>query len=95
MDNGVERFLEHIKYKSDLQWKYVNVQMDEMLLSEIENLADVIYYYETQGMSPEEQADKYLSFCKVTMQEQILFSRTHQYRYSKFEEVNEIVYNDV
>lgn len=95
MDSSVEHFLEYIKEKNYLQWKNVNSQIDEMSLQEISEFSEVIHYYETQGMLPEEQAEKYLSFCKITMQEQILFSRTHQYRYSKFKDVNEVVYNDV
>lgn len=89
-----KRLIISISQHNMLQAKNIATQVALLDEKECAELEELIAYYDSEGITPEQQAEMYLRFCRTTMEEQIYFSKTQKYRYNSFEQVENLVYKN-
>ena len=97
MQDNLEKFLNLVTQKSALQNKYIKKYLPNLTAQEIEDLKQLIGFYEFLGYSIEDIAEYYLFFVeRIIMEETKYFVEHGTYRYSTFKEVSSDVYfNDL
>lgn len=90
----VNELVDNISNKNLLQYRYLTSYMPELTDEELHLLNNLIEYFISKGETIDSIADAYLRIIKVYIKEQHEFIKSGRYRYSKYSEVCDLVYNN-
>lgn len=90
----VNKLIENISEKNILQCRYLRNYIPELTAEELHSLNNLIEYFISIGETIDSIADAYLKIIKVYINEQHEFIKNGKYRYSKYSEVCDLVYNN-
>lgn len=92
MTRNINELLQEIKSKNKMQGAYLDRYLTKLTQDEIKMLDTIIEYFKSKNETIASIADAYLLIVQSYIEEQYYFMNTGHYRYSKYEEVCNLVY---